>query len=140
MLVILEDLGKTGTVTKEFMLSREQYYLDILFKYYHLLTLNQSPTAGNNLGFKHSLDFRMQRSGALNPMSPKKSGAKNFSSEFLFMQTRDKKGVNNPLYGSKKSALTLSKIIKLVYVYNAEDGSFLPLLLPRKGKRENTLL
>ena len=31
MLIILEDLGKTGTVTKEFMISREQYYLDIIF-------------------------------------------------------------------------------------------------------------
>ena len=32
MLVILEDLGKTGSVSKEYMLSREQYYLDKLFK------------------------------------------------------------------------------------------------------------
>jgi len=30
MLVILENLGKTGKVTKKYMLSREQYYLDIL--------------------------------------------------------------------------------------------------------------
>nr|BBG67066.1 hypothetical protein [Stropharia rugosoannulata] len=54
MLVILEDLGKTGSVSKEYMLSREQYYLDILFKVYPLFVLNQSPTAGTTLGFKHS--------------------------------------------------------------------------------------
>jgi len=120
MLVILEDLGKTGSVTKEYMLSREQFYLDLLFKFYPLLHLNQSPTAGSNLGFKHTPEFRISRSGALNPMK-----GKQFSSEFLFMQKRDKKGANNPLFGTKKSNITLSKLIKLVYVYNAEDGSFI---------------
>ncbi len=52
ILVILEDLGHTNTITKEFMLSREQYYLNILFNNYFLLTLNSSPTAGSTLGFK----------------------------------------------------------------------------------------
>lgn len=46
---------------------------------------------------------------------------KQFSSEFLYMQTRDKNGSNNPQFGKKKSAITLAKITKLVYVYNAED-------------------
>ena len=55
MLIILEDLGKTGSVTIDYMLSREQFYLDILFKTYPLLTLNKSPTAGSTLGFKHTL-------------------------------------------------------------------------------------
>lgn len=41
------------------------------------------------------------------------------------MQTRDKSGSNNPLYGKKKSALTLNKLIKLVYVYNSEDMSYI---------------
>ena len=54
MLIILEDLGKTGSVTKDYMLSREQFYLDILFKTYPRLTLNKSPTAGSTLGFKHT--------------------------------------------------------------------------------------
>jgi len=31
ILAILEDLGQTGSVSKEFMLSREQIYLDLLF-------------------------------------------------------------------------------------------------------------
>ena len=130
MLVILEDLGKTGSVSKEYMLSREQYYLDKLFKVYPLLLLNQSPSAGTTLGFKHTLKFRMSRSGALNPMSPQNSenAGKQFTryaTEFLLMQTRDKKGVNNPLFGRQKSAITISKLVKLVYVYNAEDGTFL---------------
>lgn len=71
ILAILEDLGKTGSVSKEFMLSREQLYLDLLFSKlsssstvrakggFHTikgessLVLNNSPTAGSTLGFKH---------------------------------------------------------------------------------------
>lgn len=104
MLVILENLGKTGSVSKEFMLSREQFYLDLLFsrsgKYYPLLNLNQSPTAGNKLGYKHTHEFRINRSVVLNPMN-----GKQFSSpagEFMHMQKRDKTGVNNPLLEKKK--------------------------------------
>ena len=41
------------------------------------------------------------------------------------MQTRDKSGSNNPLYGKKKSVSTLNKMIKLVYVYNSEDMSYI---------------
>lgn len=68
MLVILEDLGKTGSVDKNYMLSREQFYLDLLFKYYPLITLNSSPTAGTTLGFKNKEEFRLNRTGTLNPM------------------------------------------------------------------------
>ncbi len=52
-LAILEDIGPTGSVSKEYMLSREQFYLDILFNKYSTSKLNLSPTAGNTLGFKH---------------------------------------------------------------------------------------
>lgn len=41
------------------------------------------------------------------------------------MQKKNKMGVNNPNYGNNKSALTLSKIIKLVYVYNSKNLSYL---------------
>lgn len=41
------------------------------------------------------------------------------------MQKRDKTGINNPLFGIKKSAKTLAKLIKPVYVYIAEDLSFI---------------
>lgn len=120
MLVILEDLGKTGSVTKEYMLSREQFYLDLLFNNYPLLILNNSPTAGSTLGFKHKTEFRLRRSGNLNPMYNKQ-----LSDEFKYMQTRNKKGTNNPLFGSKKSSITLAKITKLVYVYKAKDMSYI---------------
>jgi hypothetical protein len=52
ILAILEDLGNTGSVTKNYMLSREQFYLEIIFSKYKLLALNSSPTAGSTLGFK----------------------------------------------------------------------------------------
>ena len=42
------------------------------------------------------------------------------------MQTRNKKGSNNPMYGLVKSAATISKLQKLVYVYNyGEDPKFI---------------
>src|SRR3954464_1868646 len=41
-LAILEDLGKTGSVTKELMLSREQHYLDIIFKFDKEIIMNNS--------------------------------------------------------------------------------------------------
>lgn len=127
-LAILEELGRnaTGSVTKEHLLSREQHYLDIIFKCVCLVNrqteriMNNSPTAGTTLGFKHKPQFGLSRSGSLNPMS-----GKIFSSEFLAIYPKDKKknkmGINNPNYGKKKSVLTLSKITKLVFVYNSKD-------------------
>ena len=119
-LAIIEDLGPTGSVTKKFMLSREQYYLDILLNEYKFLKLNLSPTAGNNLGFKHNEKFKLNRSGPLNPMY-----GRSFSKEFINMQKRDKKGVNNPMFGIKKSAKTISKLVKLIYVYEYDSKNFI---------------
>ncbi len=42
-----------------------------------------------------------------------------FSAEFLKMQTRDKTGKNNPMFGISKSSSTLSKLQKLVYVFDS---------------------
>nr|YP_009710594.1 GIY-YIG homing endonuclease [Amanita bisporigera]QFZ98542.1 GIY-YIG homing endonuclease [Amanita bisporigera] len=67
-LAILEYLGKTGTVTKEFLLSREQYYLNIIFKSDKDMIMNNYPTAGTNLNFKHKSSFGLNRSGSLNTM------------------------------------------------------------------------
>lgn len=47
------------------------------------------------------------------------------SKEFIDMQTRDKSGSNNPAYGKPKSASTLAKLTKLVYVYNQTDMSYI---------------
>jgi hypothetical protein len=98
------------------MLSREQFYLDLLFSQYPLLTLNNSPTAGITLGFKHKQEFGLGRSGKLNPMV-----GRQFSKEFLEMQKRNKAGANNPQYGKIKSAFTIAKLTKLVYVYNSDN-------------------
>ena len=41
------------------------------------------------------------------------------------MQNRDKSGSKNPLFGQTKSAATISKITKIVYVYNCLDMSLI---------------
>ena len=97
------------------MLEREQFYLNILFKEYSDKKLNLSPTAGSTLGFKHSNFFKSDRKGRLNPMY-----GKIYSPEFISMQTRNKKGINNPMFGIKKSPTTITKLQKLVYVYEAD--------------------
>jgi group I intron endonuclease len=119
-LIILEDLGTTGNVTKDFMLSREQYYLNIIFNNNKNMIYNNSPTAGTILGFKHKPTFGLNRSGSLNPMSGKK-----FSEEFIEMQKINNSGKLILIMERKKSTLTLSKITKLVYVYNSKDLSYL---------------
>jgi hypothetical protein len=92
----------------------------MLFKEYPNLTLNLSITAGNNQGMKHSKDFSINRSGALNPMF---GIAK--SPEFIHMQTRDKRGVNNPQYGVIKTTDTIDKLTKYISVYDATTNTLL---------------
>lgn len=113
MLIILEDLGKTGSVTKNQMLFREQYYLNLLFKNYKSSIFNLAPTAGSCLGFKHSDKFKTGRKGNLNPMF-----GKTYSPEYISMQKLNKKGVFNPQFGKTKSENFITKVTKLVYVYN----------------------
>lgn len=120
ILAILEDLGPSGSVTKSYMLNREQFYLDILFSKYPMLKLNNSPTAGSTLGFKHKEEFRLNHSGKLNPMYNK-----TFSTEFKNMQIRNKVGINNPQFGVKKSAETIAKLTKLIYVYEFETKNLI---------------
>jgi hypothetical protein len=38
---------------------------------------------------------------------------------------KNKVGKNNPQFGKIKSAITIAKLTKLVYVYNSEDKSFI---------------
>jgi hypothetical protein len=91
-LAILEDLGYSGSVTKEYILSREEYYLDILFGKYSNLVLNLSKVAGSTKGYKHKPEFGLSRKGHLNPMYGLEK-----SKQFLEMQYKDKKGFNNPV-------------------------------------------
>ena len=44
ILIILEDLGNTGSIDKNYMLLREQFYLDLLFRFYPLFIFNNSPS------------------------------------------------------------------------------------------------
>lgn len=122
-LAILEDLGLLFNVSKKLILEREQFYLDILFSIASDKKLNLSPTAGSTLGFKHSSEFKLNRSGTLNPMF-----GKTFSPEFLEMQSRDKKGKNNPMYDLIKSEATIAKLKKLIYVYDAETKNLINVL------------
>lgn len=89
--MIFEDLGTTGSVSKEYRLSREQRYIDLLFSNYSSFTLNNSPTAGATVGFKHKPEFGLLKKnyGELNPMAGR-------SPAFLEMQSRNKVGINNP--------------------------------------------
>ncbi len=121
-LAILEDLGPSKQISKKFMLEREQFYLNILFKKYPYKMLNLSPTAGTTLGFKHTAIFKLNRSASLNPMF-----GKTFSTEFIAMQIRDKKGKNNPMFGVTKSTETIAKLQKFVYVYEADTRKLIGL-------------
>ena len=102
------------------MLSREQYYLDLLFNNHLDLAINLSKVAGSTKGYKHKEEFSLNRIGKLNPMFKRIK-----SKEFLEMQNRNKKGKINPLFGTKKSSITIAKITKLVYVYNYLDLSLI---------------
>jgi group I intron endonuclease len=130
-LAILEDLGPTHNISKEHLLEREQYYLNILFNKYSHLKLNISPTAGTTLGFKHTHQFKLNRMGKLNPMF-----GKIFSSKFIEMQTRNKKGINNPMFGIKKSPTTIAKLQKLIYVYDSNSRKLIGIYSTVKCSKE----
>lgn len=117
-LAILENLGYMNNVTKEVLLSREQFYIDKLFNLYPNLVLNLSRQAGSTKGYKHKPSFSLNRMGELNPMFGRMK-----SPEFLEMQNRDRSGSNNPQFGTKKSMDTIEKLTKYIYVYNSSDLS-----------------
>jgi hypothetical protein len=41
------------------------------------------------------------------------------------MQIKNKKGINNPMYGLNKSSKTIAKLQKLVYVYDAKSKTLI---------------
>lgn len=119
-LAILEDLGLSGFVTREFLLYREQHYLNILFSKFSDLALNLAKTAGSTKGYIQNYKFESYKSNNLNPMF----GRVKFE-ETLKMQTYDNSGINCPSLGKTKSSSTIAKLTKLVYVYNSLDMSFI---------------
>ena len=48
-----------------------------------------------------------------------------FSSEFTNMQLRCKIGKNKPQFGKVKSAETIAKLFKLIYVYDSKQKNLL---------------
>jgi group I intron endonuclease len=121
-LAILEDLGTFNKISKKFMLEREQFYLDILFKDHSDKKLNLSPTAGTTLGYKHNSEFKLNMSARWCSMP-----VKTFSPEFINMQKRNKKGINNPMFGIVKSPDTIKKLQKMIFVYEADTRKFIGL-------------
>jgi len=59
VLAILEDLGDMTNVNKEDLMTREQFYIDMLFKLYYDLALNLSAQAGSTKGYKHKPSFSL---------------------------------------------------------------------------------
>jgi group I intron endonuclease len=152
--VLILELVKQNDHIKVDLLSKEQYYIDLLKP-----VLNINPTAGSSLGFKHSdetkallaklrtgkslsdetkqllselfsgelnpfwgkthnLDtltrMKLAKIGELNPMYGRKK-----SPEFIEQMYKDKHGSNNPMWGKTHSEVTLGKMRKSVYVYDA---------------------
>ena len=60
-----------------------------------------------------------------------------YSPEFVAMHTRDKKGINNPKYGSIKSPCTIANLQKLVYVYEAENRKLIGVFSTVECSKKN---
>lgn len=58
-----------------------------------------------------------QRTGETNPMFNKEK-----SPEFIAHMNKDRSGVNNPMFGKPKSEETLSKLRKMVFVYDVTNN------------------
>ena len=116
-LTILEVCGDISTVTKEYLLSREKFYLDWALKNYGLAILNMLNSPGSSLGYKHTKKNLIKMSeikkGEKNPMFGKPK-----SDSFIYEQTRDKSGENNPMFGKTHSEETLAKLSKMIFAYD----------------------
>lgn len=113
-IVILNDLGITGTIKNSDIISKEQMQIDL-----YKPALNLNPTAGSSKGFRHTAEskklmseFRKGKtlseeakkrlstlfSGELNPF-----WSKTHSSDTLKRMSLSKLGYLNPMYNKKKS-------------------------------------
>lgn len=119
--IMLEDMGRTNTITKDLYIAREQFYIDWALKTYGLGVLNILKQASSSLGFRHTKEtiakMSIIKKGEKNPMYGKPKSA-----AFIAHQERDKSGPNNPQFGVKKSEETLAKLRKIIYVYDANDS------------------
>lgn len=119
--IILEICGKTSTVTKDYILEREKFYLDWALRTYGLAILNILNTPGSSMGYKHTKENLLKMSelkkGERNPMYNKIK-----SEAFIAQQIRDKSGENNPMFGKTKSEQTLTKLRKMIFVYDVTQN------------------
>ena len=119
--IILEICGNTTTVSKDHILEREKYYLDWALKTYGLAVLNMLNIPGSSQGYKHTEESLLKMSelkkGDLNPMFNKPKSA-----AFIAEHIRDKSGINNPMFGKTKSEETLSKLRKMIFVYDVTQN------------------
>ena len=106
-LAILEDLGSTNLTNKSLVLNGEQKYLNILFNNHINLSLNICKIAGSTRGFRHSEQFKLNRTA--NPMFNRLK-----SVEFTYMQNNNKKEIENSIYS--KSIKDIGN--KLIYLFN----------------------
>jgi group I intron endonuclease len=99
ILVILEycgvgcEAGLRPTPPTKDVISREQYYLDLLNPDYNILKIARS-----YLGYKHSEETRAKMSGKNNPFF-----GKTRSEETRTKMSVAKKGKNHPMFGKKNT-------------------------------------
>jgi hypothetical protein len=85
MVIIMEEIGESKSVSKSHYLAREQFYLDWALKNYGLLVLNLLYKTSSSLGFKHSLETKKliseARTGKTHSELTKQKLKKRFSGE-----------------------------------------------------------
>jgi group I intron endonuclease len=108
--------------SRKLILSREQYYLDLIFSEDKPNTFNILKVAGSPLGNKLSEDTKAKiREALLGKNSP--NYGKSFSKNTKALMSKAKSGENNPMYGKTPSAETIKKLSiakggGIIYVYD----------------------
>jgi len=99
---ILEVLGETKSVSKSYILAREQFYLDWALKTYGLQVLNLLTETNSSLGLKHTLETKSKiaeaRLGKFHSTDTKNKLSQMFS------------GRDNPFFGKKHTYEFITKL------------------------------
>jgi group I intron endonuclease len=116
----ISNLSKEGA--RELILSREQYFLDLLFSVeLGLNTYNILQIAGSSLGYRHTDESLDKMSGDNHYFF-----GKSHTVETLAKMSEAKSSENNPMFGKTHSADTLTKMSLAkgggtIYVYDIQD-------------------
>lgn len=109
-LQIIEQIDITGLSLEEAqikILSREQYYLNIIFSNNKDNIYNINPIAGSSLGYKHTPETLAKISGSNHPMY-----GKSLSVETKAFISKIMSGENNPMFGKIHSDETKALMSK----------------------------